>query len=106
MTKDWKVKQVVVTRLDSGAASSSSVQGVNVAPNAAPKPQQNKLKRMGTSKMHKFNPPVTLDQALAWLSEYGNADSSVVFENNCCLLFEHGTFYEFENLLDSDSDED
>jgi len=36
------------------------------------------------------------------LSEYGNADSSVLFENNCCFMFERGTFLEFEDIRDDD----
>ena len=35
IVKGWKVKQVVITKLDNGTTSSSSVQGMNLGPNAA-----------------------------------------------------------------------
>jgi hypothetical protein len=41
---------------------------------------------------------------LSRLSEYGNADSSVLFENNCAVMFERGGFLEFEDIRD-DEDE-
>src|SRR4051794_28595747 len=54
IVKGWKVKQVVITKLDSGA-SGAAVAGVNVAPGAgAGPPMLGKLKKQGTSKMHKF----------------------------------------------------
>lgn len=95
---------MVITKLDSGNNGSSGVTGVNLAPGAGGPPMLSKLKKMGTSKMHKFSSPVTLEQSLAWLSEYGNADSSVLFENNCCFMFERGQFLEFEDIRDDDED--
>lgn len=83
LAQAWKVKQVVVTRLDQGGSGNvAAVTGINVAPAAVVAPKLGMLKRQGTSKMHKFAPAVTLDQAIQWLSEYGNADSSLLFENN------------------------
>jgi hypothetical protein len=108
IVKGWKVKQVVITKLDNGTTSSSSVQGMNLGPNAAAgaaggsPPMLGRLKKMGTSKMHKFTPMVTLEQAIAWLSEYGNADSSVLFENQCAFMFTAGRFEEFEDVRDDD----
>lgn len=95
---------VVITKLDSGNSGASGVTGVNLAPGAGGPPMLSKLKKMGTSKMHKFTPMVTLEQSIAWLSEYGNADSSVLFENNCCFMFERGQFLEFEDIRDDDED--
>jgi len=107
IVKGWKVKQVVITKLDNGSTG-SAVPGVNLGPGAAGgaagPPMLNRLKKMGTSKMHKFTPMVTLEQAISWLAEYGNADSSVLFENNCCFMFETGRFLEFEDIRDEDED--
>ncbi len=66
IAKDWKVKQCVITKLDSGSAAPSNVPGMNVAPGAAGPPMIGKLKKMGTSKMHKFTPVVTLEQSIKW----------------------------------------
>lgn len=41
-----------------------------------------------------------------WLSEYGNADSTLVFENECCLLFQASTFEQFEDVRDEAEEED
>ena len=95
------VKQVVITKQ---ASSNSGIQmlGINnIAPNAS-----RKLNKMGTSKIHKFKPSVNLTQALKWLSEYGEADSSIMFENNDCFLFERGKFLEFEGDEDEEDEED
>jgi len=45
---------------------------------------------------------VTLEQSIKWLSEYGNADSTLLFENNCCFMFEKGSFLEFEDIRDEE----
>lgn len=105
-TSSWLVKQVVITRLDSSSSSSSSAPaGVNVAPSAGGVPPMlGKLKKQGTSKMHKFQPSVKLTQSLTWLSEYGYADSTILFDNGCAFLFEHGKFVEFEDIRDDDDD--
>lgn len=102
IVQGWKVKQCVITRLDQGQGAAPAIPGMNVAPSAASPPMLGRLKKMGTSKMHRFTPVVTLEQSIAWLSEYGNADSSVLFENNCCFLFERGVFEEFEDIRDED----
>jgi hypothetical protein len=64
--KDWKVKQCVITKLDSGSAAPANVPGMNVAPSAAVAGPRAMLKKQGTSKMHKFTPPVTLEQSIKW----------------------------------------
>ncbi len=35
-----------------------------------------------------------------WLSEYGNADSTLVFENDCCLLFKASSFQQLDDVRD------
>ncbi len=93
------VKQVVITK--ASHATPASVQGMN---NISAPPNR-RLSKMGTSKLHKFKPSVSLDQALAWLAEYGEADSSVMFENDDCILFEAGKFYEFEGDDEEDDEQ-
>lgn len=104
LAKEWKVKQCVITRLDQGQGPLQSPQGVNLAPGASPSgpPGLGKLKKMGTSKMHKFTPPATLEQSVAWLSEYGYCEASVLFENHCAFMFDRGCFIEFEDMRDDD----
>ena len=60
---------------------------------------------MGTSKMHKFKPSVSVVQALQWFVEYGAADASLLFDNSCSALFEKGRYSELEDVRDED-DED
>ena len=59
---------------------------------------------MGTSKIHKFQPSVSVPQALTWLSEYGSADASLLFDNNCSAIFENGKYADFEDLRDEDDE--
>ncbi len=88
------VKQVVITKQSPIQPSpKSGIPGMN---NIAVGPAGRRLSKMGTSKLHKFKPAVALDQALQWLAEYGEADSSIMFENENCILFEAGKFFEFE----------
>jgi len=62
-----------------------------------------------TSKIHKFKPPVLLEEALRWLLEQEqqtvqNLDFSFIFENSCALHFHKGKFLEFDDLTDEDED--
>jgi hypothetical protein len=100
LSAGWKVKQVVVTRLDSDGAGSAPAAraGVSVPPMLA------RLKKQGTSKTHKFQPSVDIQQAITWLGEYGNCDSTLLFDNNCAFLFERGTFLEFEDVRSDEDD--
>ena len=59
---------------------------------------------MGTSKMHKFKPSVSVSQALQWFVEYGAADASLLFDNNCSAIFERATFAEFEDVREEDEE--
>ena len=59
---------------------------------------------MGTSKMHKFHPSVSIPQALQWMVEYGAADASLLFDNSCSAIFEAGKFAEFEDVRDEDEE--
>ena len=61
---------------------------------------------MGTSKIHKFQPSVSVIQALTWLSEYGSADASLLFDNNCSAIFEQGRYVDFEDIRDEEDDHD
>jgi hypothetical protein len=86
------VKQVVITKQAASGKVGKSITGIN----SIATPANRKLSKMGTSKIHKFKPSVSLKQALEWLSEYGEADSSLMFDNNDCFMFERGEFLEFE----------
>lgn len=37
------------------------------------------------------------------MREYGPCDSSILFENGCCVLFEGGKYIEFEDIRDEDT---
>ena len=60
---------------------------------------------MGTSKIHKFQPSVSVPQALTWLSEYGAADASLLFDNNCSAIFEQGKYVDFEDIRDEEDEQ-
>lgn len=60
---------------------------------------------MGTSKIHKFQPSVSVPQALTWLSEYGAADASLLFDNNCSAIFEQGQYVDFEDIRDEEDEQ-
>jgi len=112
--KEWKVKQVVITK----AANSNNplkVLGVNIrdpttttttTTTATNQPQTRKLSRMGTSKLHKFHPAVSLNEGLNWLVEYRASDASLLFENNCSALFQDGHFTDFEDIRDEEEEEE
>ena len=61
---------------------------------------------MGTSKIHKFQPSVSVTQALTWLSEYGSADASLLFDNNCSAIFEQAKYVDFEDIRDEEDEQD
>jgi hypothetical protein len=83
------VKQVVITK--AAHAVTSTVSGITVAA-----PPNRRLSKMGTSKLHKFKPSVSLAQALEWLSEFGPSDSTIMFESDDSIIFEAGKFIEYE----------
>ena len=104
------MKQVVITKSAPNAASGLKMPGVHVrdsaaassSPAAARPDAARKLSRMGTSKMHKFKPSVSVPAALGWFVEYGAADASLLFDNNCSALFERGSYSDFEDIRDDD----
>jgi hypothetical protein len=105
------VKQVVITKSAPNAASGLKMPGVHVrdsaasSSRAAARPEAaRKLARMGTSKMHKFKPSVSVPAALGWFVEYGAADASLLFDNNCSALFEKGRYSDFEDIRDDEDD--
>ena len=61
---------------------------------------------MGTSKIHKFQPSVSVVQALTWLSEYGSADASLLFDNNCSAIFEQGSYVDFEDIREENEEDE
>jgi len=60
-----------------------------------------------TSRIHKFDSPVSLENALEWLDEQykgmQNLDFTFIFQNDSSILFEKGSFTEFDNMDDEDS---
>jgi len=101
--KDWQVKQVVITRSSGGGGT--RMPGIHVKDDAKrPSDAKKKLSRMGTSKIHKFQPSVSVIQALTWLSEYGSADASLLFDNNCSAIFEQGKYIDFEDIRDEEDE--
>jgi hypothetical protein len=93
--KDWKVDSAAITRAAMPAESNTGTSG-------QPARRISKLSRMGTSKIHKFKPAVSTKQAFEWLASYGNADSSLIFANQCMLAFTQGVYSEFEDLRDDE----
>jgi len=99
--KGWMVEQAAITK-------------AAMPPSTPDKPEDkrknsltNKLSRMGTSKIHKFKPAVSVQQAFEWLASFGAADSSLIFNNQCMLIIEGGVYCEFEDLRDdAEADED
>ena len=61
---------------------------------------------MGTSKIHKFQPSVSVIQSVTWMSEYGAADGSLLFDNNCSAIFEQGRYVDFEDIRDEEDEDD
>jgi len=100
---DWKVKQVVITKTGSTIQlPATNKLGITVKNTHLPVKRLSTLSRMGTSKIHKFTPSVSLEQANKWISEYGACDASIMFDNGCAILFEQGKFLEFEDIRDED----
>jgi len=60
-----------------------------------------------TSKIHRFKPTVSFEDALKWLCESDpatqNIDFTFIFDNGSAIMFQHGQFFEFEN---DDEDDD
>lgn len=89
--KGWMVEQAAITRTAAAAEE-------------ARKSPAHKLNRQGTSKIHKFKPPVSIADGVRWLANSGPADSSLIFHNQCMLAFERGVYSEFEDVRDEEDD--
>jgi len=94
VVKDWKVGSAAITK--------AAMPPENPANAGQPARRVSKLSRMGTSKIHNFKPAVSITEACGWLASYGNADSNLIFTNQCMLAFTQGVFTEFEDLRDED----
>jgi hypothetical protein len=100
-----QVKQVVITKTGSTIQlPATNKLGITVKNTHLPVKRLSTLSRMGTSKIHKFTPSVSLEQANKWISEYGACDASIMFDNGCAVLYEQGKFLEFEDIRDEDDD--
>jgi len=97
---------VVITKTGNLASiNKSKIPGITLKENHMPVKRFSNLSRMGTSKLHKFHPSVNLIQATNWLNEFSAVDASIMFDNNCAVLFEQGKFLEFEDIRDEEEEE-
>jgi len=61
-------------------------------------------KIQSTSRMHRFKPAVEFGKAIEWVLGHTseNLEASLVFENDCIIIFKNGKYERFENLFDDD----